>query len=578
MPSLEVDAQLILLEAALDGARLEDALSHALAAWRKAKTPELAALVEVVAAAAEANEPPLEASKGASQEARWKARATEKRPVSLARLLDPVLDRGPNVARSRVAMLEGFAPDPRLVAKYLAWLETPPVHDGGRARFFPTVIAQLILQGEPSVLARLDPMLTPETRADTIARIGLRPLTQLRAARETLSKLSIAPPLSSNTLETARRLAHRVTAIVTAPRPAKRLRADLLADVHAHPEDDVRRLVYADALGDEGDERGEFIALQCARAKNGTPPTRREKELLRVYEREWLGAIEPVILKTGVRYERGFPVAGRLLHERLGPAPYDAPEWSTFVELDVERQATLATGARDLLLRPHLRSLRRVHGAQIEDVAAIAAHDAPLPWDELSVRCWRNGLRQLRDVFARGLETLPSLSVLGFVLQAPSTDMLEVILSGPLATRLRRLFLVGDVDEVATVRGLVAAAPNLEQLELSFPHFTLQLSRTGSGSGSGISSGSARALDQVDVVLEAASGPIMGVARRALMGLAPLGVSALRLRCDGAGVEGDELVLGKRRASLAPLQEIAGLLRVTLEGPLPVRRPSQSPS
>jgi uncharacterized protein (TIGR02996 family) len=48
----------------------------------------------------------------------------------------------------------------------------------------------------------------------------------------------------------------------------------LLAEVYASPDDDAPRLVYADWLQERDDPRGEFIALQIARARGkaaGTP-------------------------------------------------------------------------------------------------------------------------------------------------------------------------------------------------------------------------------------------------------------------------------------------------------------------
>jgi len=41
----------------------------------------------------------------------------------------------------------------------------------------------------------------------------------------------------------------------------------LLEEVKAHPDDDAPRLVYADALTERGDPRGELIVLQCALAR-----------------------------------------------------------------------------------------------------------------------------------------------------------------------------------------------------------------------------------------------------------------------------------------------------------------------
>jgi uncharacterized protein (TIGR02996 family) len=83
-----------------------------------------------------------------------------------------------------------------------------------------------------------------------------------------------------------------------------------LAAVYAEPYEDAPRLVYADWLLERDDARGELITLQCARNKS-REDRRREKELLALHAHRWLGPLAPVILPTGLIYERGF-VAARL--------------------------------------------------------------------------------------------------------------------------------------------------------------------------------------------------------------------------------------------------------------------------
>jgi uncharacterized protein (TIGR02996 family) len=74
----------------------------------------------------------------------------------------------------------------------------------------------------------------------------------------------------------------------------------LLQAVCEEPDDDGPRLVYADWLEEHGDpERAEFIRVQCrlARLPEGDAQRpqlqRREDELLRAHEQEWLRPVEP---------------------------------------------------------------------------------------------------------------------------------------------------------------------------------------------------------------------------------------------------------------------------------------------
>ncbi|AEI63690.1 TIGR02996 domain-containing protein [Corallococcus macrosporus] len=53
------------------------------------------------------------------------------------------------------------------------------------------------------------------------------------------------------------------------------LTQQLLAAVVAQPEEDAPRLVYADHLQQQGDPRGEFIAVQVALAAEPASPPRR---------------------------------------------------------------------------------------------------------------------------------------------------------------------------------------------------------------------------------------------------------------------------------------------------------------
>ena len=82
-----------------------------------------------------------------------------------------------------------------------------------------------------------------------------------------------------------------------------------LAAIAAHPDDDGPRLVYADALLERQDPRGEFIAVQCEAARlPATDPRRNElivrsTQLLEAHRAAW----SPLGLDW--QFERGFPSA-----------------------------------------------------------------------------------------------------------------------------------------------------------------------------------------------------------------------------------------------------------------------------
>lgn len=119
---------------------------------------------------------------------------------------------------------------------------------------------------------------------------------------------------------------------VARPAPARqRDLASLLELVWAAPEDDAPRAVVADFLTAEGDPRGEFITLQLDRARGTTSPARRkrERELLALHQREWIGPIAPLVESTYVTFERGFISGCMLKAVKERGAPKRHPAWST---------------------------------------------------------------------------------------------------------------------------------------------------------------------------------------------------------------------------------------------------------
>ncbi len=159
----------------------------------------------------------------------------------------------------------------------------------------------------------------------------------------------------------------------------------LLQAVYDDPDDDAPRLVYADALLERGDPRGELITLQCRLAR--TPDRelkQREKELLDTHGKRWLGALAPVV-KPGYRFERGFLAECRIENRRLDRVRKVAglPSWATV--RSIEGSATIA-------LHPVMRSLRRLAFVSYE---ARNHEELPHSWRDLLLDTER-GIEELR--------------------------------------------------------------------------------------------------------------------------------------------------------------------------------------
>jgi uncharacterized protein (TIGR02996 family) len=540
-----LEKELDAVEAALSTSDVAAALEHALGAWRAAKRPELVPLVDAIGAIAAERERPLDAGKESSQQKRWLARAAEARPASLPLLLDQLFGDGPRVASTRLATLERAPCDPRLSRALVQWLEAPPFHGAGRKRFFPTVIVVLGAQKDREALPTLRAIVAPENREHAVARIGV---SQLASVRKLVAALEAEPapgPLTASQLAKVQACVARVATMRATPR--RKVASELLAEVYARHDEDGPRLVYADALAENGDPRGEFIVLQCERARTGGAPSRRERELLKGFERAWLGALDPVILKSGVRFERGFVAACR--YKSGGLDTMEAAEWATVVDLDVEPQSMFVNGSRGLLLQPHLRALRRVHGAQLDDFAAIAGHSSPLAWDFVSVRMWSNE-DALLAVLRTGIATLPRLTGFGTTNVPLSSRFWARALATPTLARVAHIEAPTEGKHFADTWRVLAGAPALRSAKLNMEDDVVEVLREEQGS-----------LALIVHVVGPAQGRIERLAS-ALGAFEPGSVASVQVVADEGKIDGDSIQRGPYRASLAPLFDAARRLGV----------------
>lgn len=149
--------------------------------------------------------------------------------------------------------------------------------------------------------------------------------------------------------------------------------AKLRAAVWADPGSDAVRTVYADALLDRGDPRGELIALQLGRARTGGAATERERDLVARYGAACAMPLAPY-LETGFTLERGFLRECVVNYRVELPKELCAhPSWSTV--------DSIGTGNRDLLCGPTMRA-RQVALYELE-LAKLAAHPTPLSFEVL---------------------------------------------------------------------------------------------------------------------------------------------------------------------------------------------------
>jgi uncharacterized protein (TIGR02996 family) len=362
------------LEKALASAKAgktADTLNHLLAAWREKPTAPLTEAVLELARLAEAEEPPILGKTPSEKAAAWQQRANEKRPASLGLLLALAMDtKGSAQTQERLTAIVGWSVDPRL-ADFLGKILEKPPYNGSVSRttpFWKFVFGWLPKMNDPRLLdrARQLPKAWEVKELSDYEREALN-----RRLAKAMPELEAAygggvPVLSDADAARCREIVEAAKKIGggAAEQKSKNVSSqqDLLDEVYAHPDDDGPRLVLADLLQEQGDPRGEFIALQFLKEPT-KEQQKRQDALVAEYGRAWLGPIAPNVLKSGLEFERGFPAVCSV------KTIDTCREWSTLRELtgpipDLEGMhlssvRTVTSGAMPGLDRiPHLEELR----------------------------------------------------------------------------------------------------------------------------------------------------------------------------------------------------------------------------
>ncbi|HET9991429.1 MAG TPA: TIGR02996 domain-containing protein [Kofleriaceae bacterium] len=331
-------------------------LSALLAMWRTSPAPELAALIDRVAERCAAPE-------CAPTTAAIKKRIATATDTDITPILATILRQArvtPSIMSHAIALAQRGR-DPRIATLLAHFVEHYPYrHEAGEldAKLLDALVAiddpryrKLVLDAADAWTPRRGRFVRRRPRIDhLIARAA-----ELRTRQP-------PPPFTDPTI-----------ASLLDQAPAHSTDVDTLLDaVYADLANDAPRAIYADALQDAGDPRGEFITLQLT-----NPGTRREKQLLRDHERAWLGSADSLVQKSGLAYRRGFVAAARLSDRALGAGPTDRV-WQTIEELDVCSH----WGEPFARWLPTLRSLRHVAQLYAKDLPYLG----PVPWRSLGLR------------------------------------------------------------------------------------------------------------------------------------------------------------------------------------------------
>jgi uncharacterized protein (TIGR02996 family) len=248
----------------------------------------------------------------------------------------------------------------------------------------------------------------------------------------------------------------------------------MLHAVYAAPDEDAPRLVYADWLQERGDPRGELIALQFARLRR--EPTRhalaRERSLLKLHRRTWLGPVWDLVYRTPIHWprrphdlvwERGF-LAEAVTNFRAGRlrAAHGDPRWSTVRSLMasdslIQPDGTLWPQARAFYLHDVFRGLVELERAHPDVVLEILCDPRPRRLHTLGMagELAETPLEErLRAALAQATGT-PELRELKLAVDARQgfPGMFDWLWSAPLGTRLEALELQWTWSPDTTWRG-----------------------------------------------------------------------------------------------------------------------------
>jgi len=369
----EVAESLERFERELAAGRRRAAYEAALTAWRACRAPELAALVDRAAIVFAPNTPLAENKQAAFVEA-WLARARNREPYERRWLLDQLerlaLAHKSSLVASCLDELVVTQDDPSIAlpACTMAGMPGGTVNFGSWGKVLTRLFKLIVNAGDPRAIAPLDKLAkatmqpgsprTPSTDQDLARRIP-KVVTALR-------KCTVVPLDAELTTLVTRSLALLDKPLSPANTEAAAATRDdaLLAAVLADLDDDAARAVWADALQQAGDPRGELIALQLAGTANAKAAKAADK-LITKHWRTWLGPIAPAVVRDSLEFDRGLLVACTTDVRRKGvsDAVFSHPNWGT-----VRRIAFRAYGH----LTPAMSRLEEARGVPEDGLEALA--------------------------------------------------------------------------------------------------------------------------------------------------------------------------------------------------------------
>jgi uncharacterized protein (TIGR02996 family) len=304
--------------AALDREDLAAALAEIIAAWRIQHHSRIGELAGRISALAGAARPAISGKTVKARFAAWLEAEPARDLVDVERLLADPWPTQWRDGEKRFDRIVKWAPDPRVGAFLTRAFVDPPYDSQASYTLRIRLLRHLVSLEDPRSLVAIEKTVSDFARFYDSARAIQRGMPTWAEAIAQIEKLE--PDVEGRIVA----LEARFASAVRSETSTKKTADEFLAAIYAEPEDIAHKTVFADWLSENGDPRGELIALQLA--GQNTP---RERALIAKFGDDHSTFDWPIAenFKRGTRrYEDGF-FAGGQLESRRAPA-LDHPGWS----------------------------------------------------------------------------------------------------------------------------------------------------------------------------------------------------------------------------------------------------------
>ncbi|MFO0551240.1 MAG: TIGR02996 domain-containing protein [Polyangiaceae bacterium] len=421
--------------AALEANDAPAALRAALEAWRSARTPRLADLVDRLSAVVTPTRPFAKTKSVKARTEAVLAALKKKNELELGGVLE---QPWPGKWQDAEPVLEAVCaqpPDPRVAVALARLIDAAPYDTWTTGRFWNRVLNRIVSLEDVRVVPILESAFERPRSSyfrDTKARIKSSIATLHAREPVTLAEAELAVVVAIE--------AHFATDVHRASQKS-RGEAEMLAEIYARPDDLALRQVFADFLVERGDPRGEHIAIGLARREGRADAAalRKQAAIAKKHGASWIGELDRVLARDGRVFDAGFLKAATLElvakreYRRATelPAALRSAALSTVTSLGFGREAQDPELFAEILSLPALAHLTELVNVPDEGLvtlgklkprALIRAIDVDVRSDEG------------REVLARG-EALPAL----VDLTIEPNDDLAWLFASPAARKLERL-------------------------------------------------------------------------------------------------------------------------------------------